>query len=237
MRSPARQPGDHRLRGLGLVVLVQGQQLRAGRVDAIGAQQALRVARVLAGDRIDDLQHVQRAQRDVGQVADRRRDHVERRLRIMLRARGIARGLQGGAERSGCEGGQRVSPEQDDREVATADDQAARRRGGGRRARPLAGGGPGLVARNYRTPGRGGGEIDLIMRDPRDGTLVFVEVRQRASGTHGGAGGSITRREAAPHRLRGAALHQPASRAAALPLRRGADRGAHRMDPAAFDAG
>ena len=49
-----------------------------------------------------------------------------------------------------------------------------------------------LVARNYRTPGRGGGEIDLIMRDPRDGTLVFVEVRQRASGTHGGAGGSIT---------------------------------------------
>ena len=36
--------------------------------------------------------------------------------------------------------------------------------------------GLGLVARNYRTPGRGGGEIDLIMRDPRDGTLVFVEV-------------------------------------------------------------
>jgi putative endonuclease len=49
-----------------------------------------------------------------------------------------------------------------------------------------------LVARNYRTPGRGGGEIDLIMRDPRDATLVFVEVRQRSSGTHGGAGGSIT---------------------------------------------
>ena len=52
--------------------------------------------------------------------------------------------------------------------------------------------GLGLVARNYRTPGRGGGEIDLIMRDPRDGTLVFVEVRGRASATHGGAGGSIT---------------------------------------------
>ena len=49
-----------------------------------------------------------------------------------------------------------------------------------------------LVARNYRTPGRGGGEIDLIMRDPRDGTLVFVEVRGRASATHGGAGASIT---------------------------------------------
>ena len=52
--------------------------------------------------------------------------------------------------------------------------------------------GLGLVARNYRTPGRGGGEIDLIMRDPRDATLVFVEVRQRTRGTHGGAGGSIT---------------------------------------------
>jgi putative endonuclease len=49
-----------------------------------------------------------------------------------------------------------------------------------------------LVARNYRTPGRGGGEIDLIVRDPRDGTLVFVEVRQRTSRHHGGAGGSIT---------------------------------------------
>ena len=49
-----------------------------------------------------------------------------------------------------------------------------------------------LVARNYRTPGRGGGEIDLIMRDPRDGTLVFVEVRHRAGASHGGAASSIT---------------------------------------------
>jgi putative endonuclease len=48
-----------------------------------------------------------------------------------------------------------------------------------------------LVQRNYRTPGRGGGEIDLILRD-RDGTLVFVEVRQRGSRTHGGALASIT---------------------------------------------
>ena len=47
-----------------------------------------------------------------------------------------------------------------------------------------------LVQRNYRTPGRGGGEIDLIMRAP-DGTCVFVEVRARASGEHGGAAASI----------------------------------------------
>ena len=48
-----------------------------------------------------------------------------------------------------------------------------------------------LVVRNYRTPGRGGGEIDLVMRD-RDGTLVFVEVRSRTHGGFGGAGASIS---------------------------------------------
>jgi putative endonuclease len=48
-----------------------------------------------------------------------------------------------------------------------------------------------LVHRNYRTPGRGGGEIDLIMRTA-DGTTVFVEVRRRASASHGGAGASIS---------------------------------------------
>ncbi|MDO9403063.1 MAG: YraN family protein [Polaromonas sp.] len=47
------------------------------------------------------------------------------------------------------------------------------------------------VDANYRTPGRGGGEIDLIMR-ARDGTLVFVEVRRRGSDSHGGAGASIS---------------------------------------------
>ena len=47
-----------------------------------------------------------------------------------------------------------------------------------------------LVQRNYRTPGRGGGEIDLVMRE-RDGTLVFVEVRARSAHGHGGAAASI----------------------------------------------
>ena len=46
------------------------------------------------------------------------------------------------------------------------------------------------VEANYRTPGRGGGEVDLIMREA-DGTLVFVEVRQRNSSSHGGAAASI----------------------------------------------
>lgn len=50
-----------------------------------------------------------------------------------------------------------------------------------------------LVERNYRTgggPRRPAGEIDLILRE-RDGTLVFVEVRSRAAGSHGGAAASI----------------------------------------------
>ncbi|MBC7621763.1 MAG: YraN family protein [Aeromicrobium sp.] len=43
-----------------------------------------------------------------------------------------------------------------------------------------------VVARNYRCRF---GEIDLIMQDRE--TLVFVEVRMRASGKFGGAGASI----------------------------------------------
>ncbi len=50
-----------------------------------------------------------------------------------------------------------------------------------------------LVERNYRVargPRARGGEIDLILRDS-DGTLVFVEVRQRSGTAHGGAAASV----------------------------------------------
>ena len=50
-----------------------------------------------------------------------------------------------------------------------------------------------LVRRNYRVargPKARGGEIDLIMRET-DGTLVFVEVRQRSRSAEGGAAASI----------------------------------------------
>lgn len=53
-----------------------------------------------------------------------------------------------------------------------------------------------LVERNYRVaagPGARGGEVDLILRDQKDGTLVFVEVRARAGLSHGGAAASVTR--------------------------------------------
>ena len=64
-----------------------------------------------------------------------------------------------------------------------------------------------LVQRNYRVargPRARGGEIDLIMRE-RDGTLVFVEVRQRAAIGHGGAAASVT--PAKQRSLRLAAQH------------------------------
>jgi putative endonuclease len=51
-----------------------------------------------------------------------------------------------------------------------------------------------LLARNYRSPGRGGGEIDLIMREP-DGTVVFVEVRSRQAVDFGGAAASVGRQK------------------------------------------
>jgi putative endonuclease len=51
-----------------------------------------------------------------------------------------------------------------------------------------------LVCRNYRVAGgprARGGEVDLILRDG-DGTLVFVEVRARASAAHGAASATVT---------------------------------------------
>lgn len=56
------------------------------------------------------------------------------------------------------------------------------------------------VERNYRCRF---GEIDLIMRDGR--TLVFVEVRMRASGAFGGAPASIDARK--QRKLLSAARH------------------------------
>jgi putative endonuclease len=46
-----------------------------------------------------------------------------------------------------------------------------------------------LIQRHYRTPGRGGGEIDLVMW--HGSTLVFVEVRARRCATHGEAAATV----------------------------------------------
>lgn len=40
-----------------------------------------------------------------------------------------------------------------------------------------------VLYRNFRAPGRGGGEVDLVCRDGN--MLVFVEVKTRASLAHG----------------------------------------------------
>jgi hypothetical protein len=73
-----------------------------------------------------------------------------------------------------------------------------------------------LVETNYRTPGRGGGEIDLVMRAP-DGTLVFVEVRQR-SGACTAERCQHQRRQAAAHRAGGTPLPDAFRQPAALPF-------------------
>lgn len=57
-----------------------------------------------------------------------------------------------------------------------------------RAAEHLARAGLRLLSRNWRCKA---GELDLVARD-RDGTLVFVEVRRRASSAFGGAAASIT---------------------------------------------
>jgi putative endonuclease len=51
-----------------------------------------------------------------------------------------------------------------------------------------------LMERNFKTTGRGGGEVDLIMLDRRkiEATLVFVEVRRRRSQRQGGAAASVS---------------------------------------------
>ena len=94
-----------------------------------------------------------------------------------------------------------------------------------------------LLVRNYRTPGRGGGEIDLVMRDI-DGTTVFVEVRARRSAGHGGAAasiGAVKRR-----RIVFAARHYLAHCAQQSPCRFDViafDAGALQWLKAAFDSG
>ncbi|WP_457443926.1 YraN family protein [Roseateles sp. P5_E4] len=76
-----------------------------------------------------------------------------------------------------------------------------------------------LVERNYRVgggPNRRAGEVDLILQD-RDGTLVFVEVRARASDSHGGAAASVTARK--QQRLIYAAQHYLLRHASPPPCR------------------
>jgi putative endonuclease len=96
-----------------------------------------------------------------------------------------------------------------------------------------------LLARNYRValgPSRRAGEVDLIMRE-RDGTVVFVEVRARASTGRGGAAASVT--VAKQRRVMRAARHYLQGWASLPPCRFDViaiDAGALAWLRAAFDA-
>jgi len=93
-----------------------------------------------------------------------------------------------------------------------------------------------LVERNYRTPGRGGGEIDLVMRDGAE--RAFVEVRKRKSLAWGGAAASVT--AAKQRRIVFAARHYLLRLQEAPPCRFDVvsiEGGAIQWLRAAFDAG
>lgn len=82
-----------------------------------------------------------------------------------------------------------------------------------------------LVARNVHCRG---GELDLVMRE-RDGTLVFVEVRARASRGYGGAAASIGWHK------RQRVLHAARQFLATERARVGECESAHAMPPCRFD--
>ncbi len=94
---------NHHLRTLCLVVLVHCQQLCGSFVNAIGPQQRLGVAGVFTGHHIGQLQHMQRAQADVCQVANRCGHHKQRARPIIL----VACRLQGCTQRQGVTGAYR----------------------------------------------------------------------------------------------------------------------------------
>ena len=70
---PASSCRDELARGLALVVLVQGGQLRR---DPVMREQTARVARVLGEHDVDGAERGDRAQRDVAQITDRRGHHI-----------------------------------------------------------------------------------------------------------------------------------------------------------------
>ena len=72
---------QHAQDGLALAQLVVLEVARDGHVDVEVAQEAPRPPCVLAGDQVDLLEDAERAQGQILEVADRRRDHVERARR------------------------------------------------------------------------------------------------------------------------------------------------------------
>ena len=150
--------------------------------------------------------------RQVGQVADRRGDHVQRAGRILLRA-------GGGGARPGDEA--RVSEAAMARCVPTVDrrprqrgDAAEARGAGASAARRACAGAAQLSGRARPARARRRDRPDLR---ERDGTLVFVEVRARADAAHGGAAASVGAAKQRAPGLRGAPL--PAAPAAPPPCR------------------
>ncbi len=84
---------------LGIVVVIGGQR----RLDAVALHQPVGDAGVLAGDEVGAGQRLQRAHRDIAEIADRRRHDVQARLQARC-----GEGLPGEAEDAGARRGRRV---------------------------------------------------------------------------------------------------------------------------------
>ena len=127
-----------------------------------------------------------------GQVANGRGHHIQSAWRVVLGTSGVLGSAQGVIKVNAHEGGAVTKETSNNRppnrsRVTTQESGDAAEQ---RALHHLQAQGLRLMQRNYRTPGRGGGEIDLIMQEA-DGTVVFVEVRQRARSDHGGAAASV----------------------------------------------
>jgi putative endonuclease len=95
-----------------------------------------------------------------------------------------------------------------------------------------------VLARNYRCRG---GELDLVVRD-KDGTVVFVEVKERRTGTHGegyeavGPGKRQRLLRAAQHYASRHGLYEAALRFDVVSVSWDGGRPRLRWDRGAFDA-
>jgi putative endonuclease len=136
---------------------------------------------------------MQGAQADVGQIADGCGYHIQRTGWVVLGSSSSMCRRQSRVK-VGVHQGVTVNKPESQMLVQTHRQETTKQKGDAaedRALQHLQDHGLKLLQRNYRTPGRGGGEIDLVMRD-FDGTLVFIEVRRRRNAKHGGALGSIT---------------------------------------------
>ena len=170
----ARGQARAHLRGAGaLVVLVQRQQRL---FQAEMAQEGAAGARILAADDVGQRERVQRAQADVGEVADGRGHHVEAAARVVLQAGHGGGRLQRLAQADGGDGASSAGGRQGviGHDGLALDEQDGR---SGRRRRS-----DGAATRAHRTRRRGAGAALPARRAGCASSSAIIEWRAAARG-------------------------------------------------------